>query len=533
MTLDRQTAAELTRAGLDALGDVAKRALDGHDLETAERVDGQWGDILAAGLDEAYGDLPGLAVPEGAVELFNDVPEAERERRATVAELRERRAAWRFALFAWALRQRSPGGRQEHWDAAARLFARHFGEPAEVTEAARLALTLAQQRQWAFWTVVVEPDNRAHGFGFEGPLLRAYACLLAARTEPTAPSLALPAQEWLWRRRAEVVDLVAALTADDLAWDAPQVEQLEERKSAVRHALEAASADFDAIRRARLRAARVDRARATEAEQAVRDGWAESRLAAFLFDRAGRYVEHSAPPDEEVQTFGARTLVPKERLLADARASVSGLEVNRVGEGLAEGELIEVLRRLSDAPRAPVAPERSLRAAVLDALSELAGEDGPPPVVFIPNDWRVRRLLVGVGGVERQLRERMEQDGLPRRAQPRLAGELEGNLVLRWPTLPRESVLVVAFGSLGSWEQWPADSAGHLLQVRVHDLDEQEAYAEAETERREGRLEPGQSIDARAEELQERAIIEVNERLTLNVEPAAARWIPVPHDIGA
>jgi hypothetical protein len=217
--------------------------------------------------------------------------------------------------------------------------------------------------------------------------------------------------------------------------------------------------------------------------------------------------------------------MPKDWLVADRR--IGGIETYsaELGRDLGQSEAKFVLEAAQAVPVYVGDEGESVAQLLRGALADLA-EYGEL-VVLASHHWRWPPIL------ELTL---SEQRGGPAPAPPWLPGELRsqhlgsanGVPVIASTDVPDDRLLAFSFDAFATWRQWRAPET-HEVTVEISSFDEEQALQLVEENPDLFRSEQRTTAEARARELRKNVLLDVHERIRLEIADVNAAWcIDVP-----
>jgi hypothetical protein len=537
MTADLEYGAEALREVLETYAQIAKSVIDTdpRDTETLSSINGYLDGILRHWTPEHEG--PG----SWELDYFERQPDADPRRlnelRRRVAENQERiqtkdelviwRAVQRFGLLWWIQRQLRHTGDAAYVEAWG-SFIGYFGNLNEAARAADRAVQadFEDRGRWMHWVPTSPHAGATSGPAIDLEFLQTLVLIALTYAAPDGPPIQLEPLEWLAGRLTEIEATVQAVAENEALRPLLPDDRLEHRIDVVIAAFESMIRAREQQEEERVIESPLDPQAVADFQQRVRSEWATHRLLAGGFRRAQRYELVQEPAPDDVPRWGfPRRWMPKDWLVVDRR--IGGVETYsaELGRDLGQSEAKFVLEAAQAVPVHVGGEGESVAELLRGALSDLAGYG--ELVVLASHHWRWPPIL------ELTL---SEQRGGPAPAPPWLPSELssqylgsaDGVAVIASTDVPDDRLLALSFDAFATWRQWRLPET-HEVTVEISSFDEGQALQAVEENPDLFRSEQRTTAEARARELRKNVLLDVHERIRLEIADAdAARWIDVP-----
>jgi hypothetical protein len=534
--------AEALRQVFDAYALIAKDAIDhdARDTRTLGDINGfldqslrhwnpehdrpqQWEiDMLAQRPDVDQGQL---------AEARRQAAENEERARAK-GELETWRAVQRFGLLWWAQRRLRETG-DDAFVAAWNSFVGYFGNVSETARVVDRAIEadFQDRGRWMHWV----PHESLHGGARYGPaidleFLQTFILVALNYIEPDGPPPQFEPLEWLAGRLAEMEQQVDAVLSNERLGPLLPAEDVDARAAQLVDAFGAMLRAREELEDERVIESPLDEAKVEDFKQRVRSEWASRRLVAPALQHAGMFEVVEDEPDPGVPRWGFRPRwMPKNWLIPDSR--VGGLEAHadQLGRELGESELKRFTEAAEDADFFVAAEGAASAQELRGAVAEVRAH-GEQVVVYVPIRWQLLNAL------ELTLAERRGGGAqgprwLPDAAADSFVGSADEAPVLESRELPEDRILVVALDTFARWRQWRPPGK-HEVTVTITTFDDEAAHQLVAENPDQFRDDEHTTDEARAREVRKHIILDVHERLAIEVlQPEAARWVAVPEPL--
>ena len=265
-------------------------------------------------------------------------------------------------------------------------------------------------------------------------------------------------------------------------------------------------------------------------EHSLRKGWSENRLAAPLFRFVGSYEELSEHPPSEAGWFGTDQWLPKDMFVPEPQVYGAEGIAHQFGFKLAEGEVKELVNKLSDSPHEGrnAAPFHEKVQATID---KMVRETYSPSVILAPSSWRLMRDM-GIEGGPRRRNDPSTLEGIPSGGvRSNFRGRIEGVPVFELLHIPKDRVWIVDFAAFATWRQWFVDEEGEYLRIEFEVFDEKQAFALARENPNMLKSNGRESVPERAAAIRSLVYFMIRERFEIRLkDQKAARLLSVPEE---
>jgi hypothetical protein len=532
MTANLEYGSDALREVFETYAQIAKSVIDSdpRDTDTLTSINGYLDEILRHWTPEHDG--PGTWELEYFERQSDADPRRVNELRRRVAENQERiqikddlvtwRAVQRFGLLWWIQRQLRQTGDAAYIDAW-ESFIGYFGNLNEAARAADRAVQadFEDRGRWMRWVPTPPQGGASYGPAIDLEFLQTFTY-----AAPDGPPIQLEPFEWLAGRLTEIEATVHAVVENEALLPLLPDDRPEQRVGVVIAAFQSMIRAREQQEEERVLESPLDPEAVADFLQRVRSDWATHRLLASGFQRAETYELIQEPAPDDVPRWGfPRRWMPKDWLVAERR--IGGVETYsaELGRDLGESEAKFVLEAAQAVPVHVDGDGESLAQSLRVALADLAGYG--ELVVLASHHWRWPQIL------ELTL---SEQRGGPAPAPPWLPSEVssqhvgsaDGVPVIASTDVPDDRLLAFSFDTFATWRQWRAPET-HEVTVEISSFDEEQALQLVRENLDLFRSEQRTSAEARARELRKNVLLDVHERIRLEItDPDAARWIDVP-----
>lgn len=540
---ERRKASEFLRQVFDTYNNLLKQMLEQQDLETLREADRYWSRIMAHWAPEHEEPFEEL-VDDMTRELGEDDPrvkeaqlkaETKRQMVSIKEELFNLRAAYRYGLCFWALRRLREAENPGDWVPIFEYFASRFKNVEQIVRVAGLALAAESEDTvpWSDWMLFDLPEGEAHFIGVDPEILRVLVTLMLLSVDLEARASSIGPQEWMPVRLEQTERLLDEVLQDEALRDhlLPEEERLQERAEVLREALRRSAREQKELEEQKIRESALSREKLESFRSSLREGWLENRLVAPLFQLASSYEEIPEPPTSSEGWFGIDEWLPKDMFVPESQIFGAESIAHQFGFSLTEGEVRELLAKLSDSPgegedRGPF-PEK-----VQATLRKMADEGYIPSVILAPLSWRLVRDM-GIEGGPRSRTNSTSPEGIPPEAtRNNFRGRIDGVPVFELLRTSKDRVWIIDLAAFATWRQWIVDEEGGQLRIEFEDFDEEQALKLATENPNMLRNSEIESVADRAAAIRSRVYLRIRERFEIIVEDqTAARWLEVPEEL--
>jgi hypothetical protein len=536
-------ASEFLRQAFAAYNSLLVQMVELRDLQTLREADRSWSRILLHWAPE-YGEPFEELVDAMARELGEEDTkvrearqqvEAQRQSVAVKEELFGLRTAYRYGLCFWALRRLREAEAPGEWVPMFEHLASSFKSVDSIVRAASVALAAEEEDTvpWSDWILSDLPQEEAHYVGADPEILRAFVTLMLLSTDLEPQASAIGPLEWMPVRLEQIEQLIDEVLRDEAlkAHLLPSEERLQERAKLLRAALRRSADEQKVLEEERIRESPLVPEQLEVFKRSLHEGWEENRLAAPLFQLVDSYEEPSEHPPGDAGWFGTDEWLPKDMFVPESHIYGSEGIAHQFGFSLANGEVRELVDKLSDSPgegedSGPF-PEK-IRAT----MHKMVGEGYGPSVIVVPLNWRLTRDM-GIEGGPRRRNDPSPPEGIPpEAARDNFRGRVDKVPVFELLRAPKDRIWIVDLASFAIWRQWLVNGEGEYLRIEFEDFDEEQALNLAQKNPDMLRSDDRISAADRAAAIRSHVHLRVRERFEVRVkDQRAARWLYVPDEL--
>jgi hypothetical protein len=446
-------------------------------------------------------------------------------------ELETWRSVQRFGLLWWTQRRLRETG-DDAYVGAWNAFVGYFSDIQRTARTVDRAIQadFEDRGRWVQWV----PMGPLHGGAFAGPaidleFLQTFIIVALNFISPEGPRPQFEPLEWLSGRMTEIEQTIEGVVANERLRALIPEEAVEERAARLTEAFQSMARAREEQEEQRVIDSPLAESAVEHFEARIRDAWATHRLLAAALQREGMYEVVEGEAEADFPEWGLRSWMPKNWLIADPR--VGGLDVHaeQLGRELGESEAKLIVGVAAAVPEFVGAPDQSLAQTLRRAIAELR-EHGHHPVVLVPYHWRWQEIL------ELTLSERRGGPAptpgwLPVELWDRFVGTADDVAVVLEGGLPEERMLVIVLDTFARWRQWRRPGE-HEVMISITAYDEDEARRLVAENRDLFRDESRTTDEARARELRKHVLLDVHERVKIDViDGEAAYWLQVPDQL--
>lgn len=537
----RDRATEYLRQVFDDYSSLLKQILEARDTETLRKADEAWSRVLDPWEPEHEQPFESL-VERMAVERGDEDPAVQDARRRLAIKqwmvsakrnLDDLRSVHRFGLCMWALRRLRRSGSPAQFAPLFEHFASHFGDTDEIARVATLALAAEAEDSvpWSDWILFDLPEGKVHSVGADPEILNTFLTLMLRSDDLETRAPSLGPLEWLPHRLEQVENMLDETLRDEtlrssvlFGEDSLQIRAKLLKESLGRSARQQTGREEEQIRRSPLVPDKVE-----AFQEQVLDAWRQNRLAALLFRLAGSYEEAEEPlSDDDPRLSGVDEWLPKSLFVREPQVFGGDSIAHQMGFAIANGEVRELLRTLSDAPteRARASNTGEDVRGVIRSMSE---EGYKPSAVFVPaaRAYRMDTKLfddAGPGGGT-------SDEGWNPETARRFRGYIEGVPTFDSIDVLEDRICVVDVASFAKWRQLTVDDSGGCLLVNIEDFSESQALDLANEHPNLLSGEGDDSAKVRAAKIRSNVYLKARERYEVRVrDPRACRWVTLQNE---
>jgi len=539
----QRKASEFLRQVFAAYNSLLVEMVELQDLQTLQEADRAWSRILlywAPEHEEPFEEVLDamareLGEDDRRVRETRQQLEAKRQRVAVKEVLFDLRTAYRYGLCFWALRRLREAEDPGEWVPIFEYLASYFRSVEQIVRAGGVALAAEVEDTvpWSNWILSDLPQEEVHFVGVEPEILRALVTLMLLSTDLEARATSIGPLEWLPPRLEEIKQLLDEVLQDEVLKNhlLPSEDRLQDRAEVLRAALGQSAQEQKEIEEEKIRESPLVPEKLEDFERSLREGWAENRLAAPLFQLVGSYEELSEHPPGDAGWFGTNEWLPKDMFVSEPHVYGAESIAHQFGFSLASGEVRALVNKLSDSAgegeNAGRFPEK-----VRATLRKLVGEGYSPSVILAPLSWRLMRDI-GIEGGPRRRNDPSPPEGIPpEAARDNFRGRVDGVLVFELLRTQKDRIWIVDLAAFATWRQWLMDEEGEYLRIEFEDFDEEQALDLAQKNHNMLRSEERESVADRAAAIRSHVHLKVRERFEVRVQDQkAARWLDVPEKL--
>jgi hypothetical protein len=460
-----------------------------------------------------------LADPQRWSATAEDLTRCEQalELHALKAKLENLRRTYRISVLAWMIRSFENNPMDERFSAFILRELPGLGSPSAVVEAAGGAMS-PDETVLSRWLLFEQAGRGVTRIDTDLYVLKTLLLYLFLRSDITEIPPALWMGEERISRAKELTDLLGQSTRCMKLVNVSEDDALG-RASNIKTLLDQAAEAQVILAERALIAQSLDESKVTEFQQAVVDGWRQSRLVPGL-EQLGLIESNERPLEDFGMTRFYRQpwLESKGVFVTPTNWALPGNFGKDIGQELAEDELDTILSSI-----VRLAPKFRGKGTVTERVRQMLGalrsSRYKPSVILVPIDWRLNRALNLPDWREPDSRE----DPLGRYIQ----GHIDDLPVLQWPRVPRDRIYAADLSAFVLIEE-AIDQTGAVSPptVSVEAIDE--AGAADITSNWEPESDPDKEA-ARRRRLLTKVVVDVDRPYrTTVIDDSAARsvWIP-------